>query len=696
MDNISKTLDEIKAISLDSMNLILEYAHEMIDKVSKKTKEEESILAELNDKIGKTSDHKESIKLHSKAINAENRIKKLEEASNQLSTIDVALTAIASSNSNVKSERLYALLEKYYGDLCVINTNVTNLGIRVKKDKTHKIDSKFEKLKTTSLTTIELILNSAQEMSGIVSDRLTEKEEKYRELKEKIAEKFSNGDYKKVRTLSGKIVKIEKKLIPELKTIEQKLSEIDKSLTAIVNDSSNFELSTILNNINKYYGELCEVNVLLGKPALKGNVVKKIDSKEKEALDALDVARRSLSNDDLNVAINLVNALPDGKSKDDMQKQVVEISNLIDNKTKFDETKNLVDEAEKNLVKNLWLDAETKVNALSEGTGKEELKTRIEKLYKDNDDKIVELLEGLEDEINNTQNVTMDKIKELYIRYDISVCSSFGKIKDKNLEERIKKVIKYGNSLTQEQKQKEEAINNPEKIGLKARLTEFFGFPVSAILKSKFYGKVLKKKIENAKKVNDNEAVEKYEKRNQERDIVSGVRLYKSLDTLSKLKTKLYSNNDLSKFDSARYNGVSNSVSNKLAVGLKRRLKKEYDLILNDKTRTINVANQYMQMLAVQDIKEDTGRFSKIKKILKIKTNQEKYDERVSDVIGFLDEAKDAGTLTPEEVLAYKEEIDNISFYKGMYKTCNSYNYVDSDVQDILNKDCKPLPYIKK
>ena len=47
MNNISKTLDEIKAISLDSMNLIIEYAHEMIDKVSKKHGVDEKLVNAL-------------------------------------------------------------------------------------------------------------------------------------------------------------------------------------------------------------------------------------------------------------------------------------------------------------------------------------------------------------------------------------------------------------------------------------------------------------------------------------------------------------------------------------------------------------------------------------------------------------------------------------------------------------------------
>lgn len=697
MNNIGKKIDEIKTVSLDSINLIVGYAQEITSEISKKIKEEENEISQLNRLIigVRYNEHKKLIDLHSKAAKVENRIEKLKEAEKQLLVIDKALMTIANTSSNVKVENIFSLIEKYYNELCMIDTNLASLGIKVKNDKISKIDKALEKVKATSLVAIELMLNSAQEMNGIVSDKLTANKEETHKLENSIKEKLDNKDYGKVRTLSGKVVKITAK-VRELETAEEKLSKMDKLLTAIVNNVSKVEIKNILNIINKYYGELCKVNVLLGNPVLKSNGIKKADQKVKEVLAALEVARKNLNYDDLNAAIKLVNALPDSKDKEDMKKEISKISDLIDNKTKFDRVKYLMDEAEKKVDKKLWLEAEKKISTLPDGTEKEELKVRLQKLDNENKDKVLKLLEELEKEIKDNNNVTMSKVEELCTRYDIMVSIYSSRAIDKKLEKRVKNIIMYSNVFVQEEKQKDEAINNPKKIGLKARFIEFFGLPVSAICRSKFYGKVLKTKIEKAKKENDIESVKKYEQRNNDRDIISGVRLYKSLDSLSKLNTKLYKNNGLDKFDGIRYNRVSNIAANKLASGLNRRLKKESDLILQDKKRTINVVNQAMEMLAIQDVEEYTGRFSKLRKLLNVKTNQEKYDERVCDLNDFLDEAQKANTLTPEEVLAYKEEIDNISFYKKVYTSGNSYKYTDTDIKDIMKNINSSLPYVKR
>lgn len=412
-----------------------------------------------------------------------------------------------------------------------------------------------------------------------------------------------------------------------------------------------------------------------------------------EAKQAINKARTTLNLDDLNNAIRLVNALPDGKEKQDLQNEIIEIANLIDNKRKFDEVRNLLDQLEVNVSKGLWEEVERKIDELPECYEKEQLKERIQKLYNENEHRIYELLTALEEEIKNNEDITDIKFDELIERYETMVSSSLYVVNDNDLENRIKEVIMYKNAIVEEERQENDAINNPEKIGLKARFLEFFGFPVNAICRSKLYGKILKNKKEKAESKNNDKLVQKYEQRSKDRDIISGVRLYQSKDKLSKLKTKLYTDG-LSKYGLKSYNKSSNSVSNRLYFGITRAFMKEYDSIINDRTRTISYADQAMEMLAVQNVDDNDSRFSEIKKFLNIPTSEEKFNSRVEEVTEFLDDAKDANTLTEEEVLAYKEEIDNIVYYKNIYSN-NSCKYVDSDVHEIINNKDSSLPYIK-
>ena len=79
---------------------------------------------------------------------------------------------------------------------------------------------------------------------------------------------------------------------------------------------------------------------------------------------AINKARTTLDLDDLNTAIRLINALPDGKDKDDLQKEIFEISALIDNKALFDEVRKGIKDAEHNFDPLLWNVIRAKISDL--------------------------------------------------------------------------------------------------------------------------------------------------------------------------------------------------------------------------------------------------------------------------------------------------------------------------------------------
>ena len=433
-----------------------------------------------------------------------------------------------------------------------------------------------------------------------------------------------------------------------------------------------------IENIIISYSELSEIN---NKPE------KDLSEKFISAKQSLDKARASLNLDDLNIAISLINDLPDGEEKERLQKEVFEISDLIDNKVLFDEVRNLIKEAECNFDPLLWNVIRAKISDLPDCEEKKKIETEFEKIFKDNQNKVLQLLGELEEKAENNEEIETNKVIELSERYSVSQLCFEDEVK-----ERVKNVIMYSNAIVQDEKQKEDVLKETKKIGFKTKMLEFIGFPINVICRSKLYGKILNKKLNKAKDEKNAELINKYEQRIKDRDSISGVRLYQSLDKLNGLKVKLYTDG-LSNHQERAYNKSSNTVSDKLYFGMTKAFMKEYDEIINDRDRTINYINQAMEMLATQNV-SDNEKFEKIKNVLKISTSQEKFDTRVQEVIKVLDDAQKAGTLTGTEVLAYKEEIDNIDFYKNTYKY-NSYKYIDSDIENI-KMNVTSAPYVKR
>lgn len=121
---------------------------------------------------------------------------------------------------------------------------------------------------------------------------------------------------------------------------------------------------------------------------IDSNIVKKTElqerldalSKLKEAIAALEQADLSKAQTDLDVAKELVEALPESPKKEELLDRVKELQDVIDNKSKEDQAKDAVNKVEDSLLEADRDKAQEKVDALEDGQLKDELQDRLDEI----------------------------------------------------------------------------------------------------------------------------------------------------------------------------------------------------------------------------------------------------------------------------------------------------------------------------
>ena len=356
-------------------------------------------------------------------------------------------------------------------------------------------------------------------------------------------------------------------------------------------------------------------------------------------------------------------------------------------KDKYADINEALKNAEKSIELKDWKKAKELILELPDGDDKEAFLAKYDRMLDEQAKKFEELLKQLSKEKNENKILDVNLVVELSKRYNLLKDE-----KKKLYKYETKRIIDYNNIYAQDAR-KEEVANEIEttsdwKYTFGTRLVEFLGMPVNWIRKSPAYLKHIVSKRDKAIKNKDKNLADKCEQIIAERDIPSGAIYYSRLNTLNKLKTKLYrSPNTKIK---TKYWNVMPRVYNKKNKNVYSMYSREASDIINNKQRAIRVANQYMDMLAMYDISDETCSIC----------DDDTFNGLVDDVQAYLEELKNNKTISDELYLAYMEEIDNIISYKKFVPDNRSYEYCDKDIDEIskeivaLPKD--RLPYVKR
>jgi len=114
----------------------------------------------------------------------------------------------------------------------------------------------------------------------------------------------------------------------------------------------------------------------------KAELQKRLDalSKLKEAIAALEQAETSKTQTELDVAKELVEALPESPKKEELLDRVANLQDTIENKSKEDQAKDAVSKVEDSLLQEDQDKAQEKVDSLEDGSLKDELQERLDEL----------------------------------------------------------------------------------------------------------------------------------------------------------------------------------------------------------------------------------------------------------------------------------------------------------------------------
>lgn len=114
----------------------------------------------------------------------------------------------------------------------------------------------------------------------------------------------------------------------------------------------------------------------------KAELQKRLDalSKLKEAIAALEQAETSKTQTELDVAKELVEALPESPKKEELLDRVANLQDTIENKSKEDRAKDAVSKVEDSLLQEDQDKAQEKVDSLEDGSLKDELQERLDEI----------------------------------------------------------------------------------------------------------------------------------------------------------------------------------------------------------------------------------------------------------------------------------------------------------------------------
>lgn len=135
----------------------------------------------------------------------------------------------------------------------------------------------------------------------------------------------------------------------------------------------------------------------------KGELQERLESvlEKIDAIEAVDNSEKTLTQQDKNDAQSKVDKLPEGELKDQLQNRLDEVQKIIDNLSAEEQAEKAVEKTESTLDKGEFIIAQDLVNALEDGSKKNELQDRL--------DKVKEFI-GLIDEIEKTLKEAEDTL----------------------------------------------------------------------------------------------------------------------------------------------------------------------------------------------------------------------------------------------------------------------------------------------
>ncbi|WDV09279.1 leucine-rich repeat protein [Lysinibacillus irui] len=135
----------------------------------------------------------------------------------------------------------------------------------------------------------------------------------------------------------------------------------------------------------------------------KGELQERLESvlEKIDAIEAVDNSEKTLTQQDKNDAQSKVDKLPEGELKDELQNRLDEVQKIIDNLSAEEQAEKAVEKTESTLDKGEFIIAQDLVNALEDGSKKNELQDRL--------DKVKEFI-GLIDEIEKTLKEAEDTL----------------------------------------------------------------------------------------------------------------------------------------------------------------------------------------------------------------------------------------------------------------------------------------------
>ena len=507
------------------------------------------------------------------------------------------------------------------------------------------------------------ILNSIEVK---LESNVNEDEEKLLNYKKQISENNDKLNFDVVKELSEKALVINANVINnknnlnELKSLEQKLNNVDAL--------SNEELINLFKYINLLNGmSFGPVN------GIEKNDIKPIKKDDNIALEEeikkyLEIAKKDFSIDALNKASELINKLTNEGLKNNYEKQKDSLKALIDEKNMLKKAKELVAKAETTMDKKDIEDALNFVESLKDGVEKADLLNKLNSLKTNDVEIFEEVVKQLGNKVKNNEIIEETEISNLK--------NMINKVDKSNYRlhlSEIKDIIDYYNSQVQKNIQE----NYDQENGKKYKLYNFITEPFIKLMNIKLFNKIknkyydykkksydkLKDELEEetddkkhdklSKKVKSKSAVlSKLYNRVLDRDIVSGVKLYKSINTINKLKPKLYKST-LSEKETNKLYKAQATYSLKMEKGLDKKAKDKE--IIEDKNRIINILDQYLDLLSICD--DLNGVYEKAINVL------DSYKEKLSET----------------EHQAYLHQITMIMNYRNSYKEPYEYDHKETD-----------------
>lgn len=359
------------------------------DKIDKLTAEEEAEKAV--DNAGSTLDRNDYVKAKELVNNLEDGSKK-EELQERLDEIGKILDKIDEIEEDLKNAE---------------NTNSTDLDDiqnKIKElpdsDKKDELQNKLDEIKENNgaekaVETVEETLdrddyNAAKDLVDKLEDgpkkdelqgRLDDVLEKIEALESvgKAEESKLQPDLDNAKDIVKQLPDSEFKeeLIERLEELQKELDKqtsetdaekavekVEDSLKRADYDQAKDLVDSLVDEVKK--GELQE---------RLENVLEKID-----AIEAVDNSEKTLTQQDKNDAQSKVDKLPEGELKDELQNRLDEVQKIIDNLSAEEQAEKAVEKTESTLDKGEFIIAQDLVNALEDGSKKNELQDRLDKI----------------------------------------------------------------------------------------------------------------------------------------------------------------------------------------------------------------------------------------------------------------------------------------------------------------------------